>query len=56
MHIGRKNINQAKQTLASLDITVSGTAVGGNEELSLYFDGASGEATIETDSTDKRLL
>lgn len=56
MHIGRKNINQAKQTLASLDITVSGTAVGGDEELSLYFDGASGEATIETDSTDKRLL
>ena len=48
MDIGRKNINQAKQTLEKLGITISDTTVGGNEVMSTYFDGGSGEVTIET--------
>jgi chemotaxis protein CheD len=48
MDIGRKNINQAKQTLEKLGITISDTTVGGNEVMSMYFDGGSGEVTIET--------
>lgn len=49
MNIGQKNINQAKQTLDALGITVSHTAVGGDKPMSIHFDGGSGEATIETD-------
>jgi chemotaxis protein CheD len=52
MGIGQKNINQARETLDTLAIPVSDTVVGGTEVLSIYFDGASGEATIETNSTD----
>jgi chemotaxis protein CheD len=51
MSIGKKNVNQAKQTLDELGITVSNTAVGGDKAMSIHFDGGSGEATIETDST-----
>lgn len=53
MNIGERNVKQAKQTLDAMEITISHTAVGGDEEMSLYFDGMSGEATIETDSTGK---
>jgi chemotaxis protein CheD len=52
MGVGQKNIKQAKQTLDTLGITVSDTAVGGEEAMSIHFDGASGEATIETDPTN----
>jgi Chemotaxis protein; stimulates methylation of MCP proteins len=51
MSIGRKNIHQARQTLDALGITVTNTAVGGDEAMSIHFDGGSGEATIETDSS-----
>ena len=46
--IGKRNITQAKTTLATLDITVTDTDVGGEAVRSLYVDGGSGEATIET--------
>ena len=51
MSIGKKNVNQAKQTLDELGITVLNTAVGGDKAMSIHFDGGSGEASIETDST-----
>ena len=52
MSIGKKNIKQARETLDALGITVSNAAVDGDEGMSIHFDGGTGEATIETDSTN----
>jgi len=51
--IGKRNITQAKTTLATLDITVTDTDVGGEAVRSLYFDGESGDVTIETACGDR---
>lgn len=53
MNIGEKNVDQAQQTLDTLGISVSNTAIGGDEEMSLYFDGASGEVAVETESAGR---
>lgn len=53
MNIGQQNIRQARQTLDALDIPISESAVGGDEMMSVYFDGETGEVSFETNSTDR---
>lgn len=51
--IGRRNIEQARDTLAALDISVAGTDVGGTAVRSVFLDGSTGVLTIETTGGDR---
>ncbi len=54
--IGERNIKQADATLAALDITVTGRDVGGDAVRSVFFDGETGELTIETGCGDRYVI
>jgi chemotaxis protein CheD len=54
--IGRRNIEQARDTLATLDITVAGTDVGGTAVRSVFLDGSTGVLTIETTGGDRETI
>lgn len=54
--IGEQNIQQAKETLTKLDITVVDTDVGGTSVRSIFFDGHSGNLTIETEESNQYVI